>query len=299
MGRGSISVTNATPGQANFISDAAQQQKQGYTQFQDALTQQRALAAQLQAASQGQGPNPAQNMLNQATGQNVANQAALMAGQRGANANPGLIARQAGMQGANIQQQAIGQGATMGAQQQLAARQQLAGVNQSTLGAIQGQQGLSANILNEAAKRNSEQNIADSAAQAQMYGNIVGAMGKAAMLSAGGSVEQPNLEGPQSLIGQQLIGMHKGGKVPVMLSPGEQYLSPSKARGVAKGKEHPLSGRMIKGKAQVKGDSLKNDTVPDTLEEGGVVIPRSVMQSSDPAKKAAAFVKAVMARQRR
>lgn len=85
----------------------------------------------------------------------------------------------------------------------------------------------------------------------------------------------------------------KGGQVPAMLSPGERYLPPSEAKAVVQGKESPLkAGQEVPGKAKVKGNSLKNDTVPATLEEGGIVIPRSIMQSKDAAKKAAAFVAA-------
>lgn len=94
-----------------------------------AVSNQNALANQLLAMSQGGGPNPAQTELNTATGQNVAAQAALMAGQRGAGANAGLIARQAGQQGAATQQQAVGQAATLEAQQQIAAQQNLANLS--------------------------------------------------------------------------------------------------------------------------------------------------------------------------
>ncbi len=80
---------------------------------------------QLQGIANGTGPNPAQAMLAQQTGQNVSNQAALMAGQRGAGANVGLMARQAAQQGAATQQQAVGQGATMQAQQSLGALGQM------------------------------------------------------------------------------------------------------------------------------------------------------------------------------
>lgn len=97
-------------------------------QQQDVYKQQQSLGNQLLAQTQGQGPNVAQDQLNQATGANVANQAALMANQRGASANPGEIARQAAMQGGNIQQQAVGQAATLGAQQQLGAQSNLAGL---------------------------------------------------------------------------------------------------------------------------------------------------------------------------
>lgn len=106
-------------------------------QAQAALGQQQALVNQLNAANgignqsqvynqlqqqaAGQGPNPAQAMLAQNTGNNVAAQQALMAGQRGAGSNVGLLARQAAQQGANTQQQAVGQGATLQAQQSLGA----------------------------------------------------------------------------------------------------------------------------------------------------------------------------------
>jgi hypothetical protein len=96
--------------------------------------QQQTLANQLQGVASGQGPNPAQAMLNQQTGANVANQAALMASQRGAGANVGLMARQAAQQGAGTQQQAVGQGATMQAQQSLGAMGQLQGQQQAMAG---------------------------------------------------------------------------------------------------------------------------------------------------------------------
>src|SRR5882672_3276711 len=115
------------------VNDINQQQ-----QFVDALggqngignqsnvfNQQQMLANQLGRQAQGQGPNPALNQLSMTTGQNIANQAALMAGQRGVGNNPGLAARNIANQGAAIQQQATGQAALQRAQQQLAAQQQL------------------------------------------------------------------------------------------------------------------------------------------------------------------------------
>lgn len=102
--------------------------------------QQQGLAQALLAQSQGLGPNPAMNMLNQQTGQNVAQQGALMAGQRGVGANPALLARQIAMQGSGIQQQATGQAATMAAQQQIAAQQALMGQQATMSGnALQGE----------------------------------------------------------------------------------------------------------------------------------------------------------------
>lgn len=145
-------MTGATTEQANQAlgtanSGLAQQQaflnalqaQNGIGNQSQVFQQQQALAGQLQAASLGQGPNPAQMQLNQATGQNVANQAALMGSQRGAGANAGLLARQAAMQGGAIQQNAAGQAATMQAQQQIAARQQLQN-QQGMMAGVAGQQ---------------------------------------------------------------------------------------------------------------------------------------------------------------
>ncbi len=89
------------------------------------------LSGQYQDIANGGGPNPAQAMLNQQTGNNIANQAALLAGQRGAGANIGLMARQIGQQGAGMQQQAVGQAATMQANQQLAALGQIGAAQQA------------------------------------------------------------------------------------------------------------------------------------------------------------------------
>lgn len=107
---------------------------------QEVYAQQQSLAQALLAQSQGQGPNPAMAMLNQQTGQNIAGQGALMAGQRGASANPGMLARQIAMQGSGIQQNAVGQAAALQAQQQLSAQQALMQQqNAMNSGALQGE----------------------------------------------------------------------------------------------------------------------------------------------------------------
>lgn len=88
-------------------------------------------------------------------------------------------------------------------------------------------------------------------------------------------------------------------KVPALVSPGETYLKPAQAKAVAKGKADPLKvGERIPGTPKVAGNSYANDTVPKKLDAGGVVIPNSIMQSSDPAHNAYKFVQAVMAQQR-
>lgn len=159
--------------------------------------QQQGLANQLQGVANGTGPNPALAQLQQTTGQNVANQGALMAGQRGSGANVGLMARLAAQQGANVQQQAVGQGATLGAQQQLAGMQLLQN-QQAGLGnmanAQVGQQQAGLNALNQNSLQN-QSNImglqanansanagvagANAQAQAGLLGGLLGGAGSA------------------------------------------------------------------------------------------------------------------------
>lgn len=229
VGQGELDATNK---QAN---DALAQQA-AFTQAvnpggQLALNSQQQLLSQLGQAAQGQGPNPALAQLNQTTGQNTANQAALMAGQRGASQNAGLIARQAAQQGAANQQQAAGQAATMEAQQQIAARQalqaqqaqmvgqQAGATNAQTGSALQQQLGLNQTAAGLQANVNQ--------ANTAMAGNTMGLMSgivsplaggassgaaSAAMAAAeGGKVnELPKMAdggsaGPQSEFGQYLL----------------------------------------------------------------------------------------------
>lgn len=216
----------AAPGQANIQNGVdTTQVGNAYGQNQQALQQQQGLlnalqgqggiqnqsnvfnqlggvGSQLQNIASGQGPNPAQAMLNQQTGANVANQAALMAGQRGAGSNVGLMARQAAQQGAATQQQAVGQGATMQANQSLGALGQLQGVL--------GQQGQLANTM--AANQIGATGAVTSAQQAEQA-NLLNAMGGQNTASVGsqGSVNAGNtalanttMQGQQGLIGGML-----------------------------------------------------------------------------------------------
>lgn len=219
----------ATPQSANIQKPVSTTQAQdSYTQNQNALAGQQSLLqalqgqqglqnqsnvyGQLQNVAAGQGPNPAQAMLNQATGQNVSNQAALMAGQRGASQNVGLMARQAAQQGANAQQQAVGQGASLQAQQSLnalgaagnlattQAGQQIGQTNAN----VQGQQAEQQNLLNAIAAQNNsavgQQNninsvnggLANTQLQGQqgLTGGILNSAGAALGLAGGGEVQR-------------------------------------------------------------------------------------------------------------
>lgn len=340
----------------NALQNQAGQFQGGLGNQQSVFNQQQGLANQLQGVANGTGPNPAQAMLSQATGQNVANQAALMAGQRGAGSNAGLIARQAAQQGAATQQQAVGQGATMQANQSLNAlgalgSQQanmanLAGTQVGQQLAQQGQQQGALTSYNQAALSNPAFAFQQQANQIQgqiantnagqqdsaignLGGSLLKGVGSLVGLAEGGAVDdqQPTMHqapmnpvstsggGPASIIGQffnaQPVAkmadggtlatmMANGGKVPAMVSPGERYLSPKAVKEVKEGKKTPIkAGEKIPGKPKVGGavNSYENDTKPKTLEEGGIVLPRSVTQAKNPGKEAAKFVSAILAKQ--
>ena len=128
-GTGFSTVQGVTPDQLKASYAGTQgslEQQQALLQAlgaQGGIQNQQQIYQQLQDIAAGKTGNLAQAQLQQATGANVANQAALMAGQRGAGANVGLMARQAAQQGAQTQQQAAGQAAALQAQQQLGAIQ--------------------------------------------------------------------------------------------------------------------------------------------------------------------------------
>lgn len=118
----------------------------------------------------------------------------------------------------------------------------------------------------------------------------MGGGGGMGMMAKGGEVPRQNFDGGgmsslMSLAPLLMLAANKGGKVPALVSPGEKYLKPQEAEQVAKKEASPKEvGKNIPGKAEVKGDSEKNDKVKANLDEGGVVIPRSLMQSGDESK---------------
>lgn len=317
-----------TTAQANIAAQGAQgglnQQQAFVNQLQGAggqgLAAQQQLIGQLQQQAAGQGPNPAQAQLAQATAANTANQASLMAGQRGASANPGLIARQAAQQGAANQQAAAGQAATLGAQQQLAAQQNLAGLASTAVGqqatGIQNlnaaQQAEQQNILNSIAQQNAANvgmtsNINSTNAGVTSNANNLAGTGigglfngvgvATGLLPAATKTAAPAAAGLAAggQVGSfaEYLGLALGGKVPALVSPGERYLSPSDAKKAAQGTNPMKLGEKIPGKAKVAGDSPKNDTVKKDLKSGGVVLPRSVTQSKNPGDASKRFVDAL------
>lgn len=179
-------------------------QAQALSAQQQLARQQQGVANQYQGIVNGTGPNPAMAALNQTTGQNVANQSALMAGQRGASSNVGLLARQAAQQGAATQQQAVGQGATMQANQSLNALSGLSG-QQQAIGNTQ------QNVANIAGQQVGQQQTGVNAQQ-QAASNLVGqqqaqqqALAGQANTLAGQQLGQMNQNVQQQQSEQQLL----------------------------------------------------------------------------------------------
>src|SRR5271168_4459152 len=127
----------ASQGNQQIVDQAAltQNAANANANYGNVNTNQAALAQQLQAQANGQGPNIANLQLQQATNQNNQQAAGAIASQRGMN--PALAQRIISQQAANNNQQAAGQSGVLRAQQQLAAQQGLANVY--------GQQGTEAN----------------------------------------------------------------------------------------------------------------------------------------------------------
>lgn len=211
------------------VNNALAQQESLMTalQGQNGIGNQSSVFNQLQNVASGQGPNPAQAMLANQTGANINSQAALMAGQRGSSANAGLMARQAAMQGGNLQQQAVGQGAAMQAQQSLGALGQMGGLSTQQVG--QQMQATGANTSAKMAEANRLQQsilqqdeidsgmakrVAEGQNQAGMglmsgLGSAAGVLGSqvggtfqgGGGQNSGGSQADPNMKGPNLMGG--------------------------------------------------------------------------------------------------
>lgn len=121
-------------------------------------------------------------------------------------------------------------------------------------------------------------------------------LGSLAMLAAAHGAEIPKYGqggGIMSMLPMLAMLASKGGKVPAMVSPGERFIPPEKVDAVASGKESvKTAGKKIPGKAKVKGDNEKNDTVKAKLAPGGVVIPRTKADNDEDAREFLHAIKA-------
>lgn len=281
-------IANAYTGSENSLQ--AQQALLAALQGQNGLQNQSNIYNQLQGVVSGTGANPAQAQLAQATGANVANQAALMAGQRGASSNVGLIARQAAQQGTAAQQAAAGQAATLQANQSLNAINS-AGALANTQASNQiGQTNTNASaqqaeqqaLLNAQSAYNQAQvgsqasvNAGNAAltntqlqGQQSLISGALGTIGLGGFLASGakgGEVKKmaeggdasvfQGTSGPQSKFGQFLVNMQQPGSINIPLA---QLTAPVDMK---KGKKNPSSNIPYNNNGGISIPMTPNPTV--------------------------------------
>lgn len=209
-GQLNTAYTNAT----NAANQQVGLQNTLIPQAATAANNQNTVAAQELAMTEGQGPNPAQNQLATATGTNVSNEAALLAGQRGAGANPGMAGRNIATAGTQAQEGAAGQAATLQAQQQIAAQGALSNLSNQQVAQAQG----ATTALNTAEQN--EQNILQNANTSQNNANV----------SMQGNVNNVNAQTNQSVMGGITSGggvlssiLNKGGEVQQGVHPDKKH----------------------------------------------------------------------------
>jgi len=178
-----------------------QQSQQAFDQTQG---QQQALAQALAAQAQGQGPNLAQNQLEKATQNNIAQNAGMMDSQRGIN--PGAAQRLIAQNTANQNQEAAGQSAIMRAQQQLAAQGQLGGL----LNNVQGQNLQNQNIYQNAVAALNNANISNALGQERINAGTAAQNAAANQNTASGILN--SLSSGMGMMSS--MGMADGGMVP-------------------------------------------------------------------------------------
>lgn len=319
------------PAAADALYGSSQISNNMYNQnvLADAL---KAQAARQQQIANGQGPNPALDQLNQTTGNNIAAQNALIAGVRGGSANAGLVARLAAQRGGQLQQQATGQAATLSAEQQLAAGDETqkaltaAGGVYNNLGTeTVAEQGANNQLFGLAAGAQNNQNNSlvnnygmaqglnantaanNATASGDFFGRVLSGAGAAAGTILGKS-KSPVNGSPGGTSGEGVPG--GGGEYPTSSGTGGtggEYSPYALGGYVGDHMKHVMRiyhphlmkrGGIVPGKAKVKGDSLKNDTVKTMLSPDEIVLPRSVTTAEDAPEQAKLFVAKLQEKER-
>lgn len=280
-----VQETNYSP----TVDTASGNALAGYGQSQAIQQQQQTLAAQLLAQSQGAGPNPAQAQLAQNTGQNAAMQSAMLASQRGSGANVGMAGRSAAMAGGAAQQGAVGQAATLQAQQQLAAEGQLQTQQQAMAQGNTAEQNVNANLAGTAGALQTGQNNTNVANYGMAQGINAGVANT--NMQTEGQVQGGMFSGAGSAMSSM---MYKGGKVPDHIHKMASIYHPNMAAGMSNFK----AGGKVPGKPLVNKNSPKNDVVPAMVSPGEDVLPLSVTQSPNAPQKAKEFVQHLMEQER-
>lgn len=266
----------------NFAPQGKQESLTQYTNAGNGLNE---LALALKQQMNGGGPNLANQQLQNTTGQNVSNQAALQAGQRGASSNVGLMSRQIAQQGGQLQQQAAGQAASNRLAQQLGAQSQLGGVLSS-----EGQ--LGASVLNNSNNIGSQQGQQNAKMNQDLISGISGGLsGGMFKFSAGGLPEQsPQMS--HGFLSNFLSGNRPEMPVQMMAQGGANRLPFAPITDYRQGGQ--VQAQNLSQKAVKPGNDYANDKIPAMMSEGEVVLPREVTQSPNAPQMAAHFMQQVM-----
>lgn len=261
-------------------------------------------------------------------GGNIQQQAAGQAATLQANQSLGALNNLGNIAGQQVAtQQAANQGLTAATQ----------GEQGQILGSIQGQNSANVGNASQANTANSAVAVKNAGAQAGILGSLAKGVGGILGLAGGGEVPAPAApipapimaapsvatpspalppSGPTSFLGRAMSGL-AAPQEPEAAGPSEvgNLAGNLIGRGIMAGGQAAVNalgvvpmangGRVMKaggpvpGQAKVKGDSYANDTVNAKLSPGEIVVPRSVMQSSDPVNNAAKFVAAILAQKGR
>lgn len=262
-------ITKSNPYQANAPGIQAQQfspaisgemanQQYAIQQQKNIMGQQQGLADTLAQQAAGAGPNPAQEQYKKNLWQALKAQAGAIASNR--SLSPALASRLIAQQGGDAIQGQAANAAQLQAEQTLAAQRALAGQQASML---QGGQNLGAQSLQG-------QDIWQRAIANQ---NQLG-MG-AQNINAGIAAQNAQMQN------QTNMGILSG------LSSAGAAMAGGKAHGgeITSVGSKLKDGGNVPGMAQIEGDSPKNDTVHAMLSPGEIVIPRSLVDDPERAKK--------------
>lgn len=223
----------ADTGGQNFGHQLAQNQNA----LGNAQAGQMNLAQALQQQSTGAGPNPAQEMIKQATDRNIRQNAGMISSQK--SINPALAQRLIAQNAAQAGQEAAGQGALMGAQQQLAAQGQLGNVYGQMGGLANQAQGITQGAMANANQTNAGVANANQQSNTNIMGGLLGGVGAFLGMDSGGKV---NGKAP-------VPGDHPANDtVPAMLSPGEIVVPRSAATNPKMAKQ--FIDQVMSGKTQ-------------------------------------------------
>lgn len=286
------------------MTSAQAQQAISFAQQGAVAQQQTSLASALEAQANGTGgPSIAELQLRQGTDRTAAQAQGLIASQRGIN--PGMAAKLGAGAAANANQQAAGQAAVLRAQEQQAARAQLAQVLAGQRGQSIDQGSASASLFGTAGGLQVNQRGQD--VQAAMDAQRINAATADANADRAAGVRRSDQANDAAVRTSDAESRRRSDAVLQNIATGAGQAAAQDAAAnklddfeLTDGLAHGGAG-IVPGRAQVAGDSKRNDTVHAKLSPGEfhVIVPRSIVNGPDAPERAAAFVEALLRQSKR